>query len=317
MSKKYIYDDKGMDVRKSEGTSALGIFLKILKFATISLTSTIVCYAVFSLVFSTDTERRLKRENRMYGKLYGEMERKDRLLADVVTSLQIRDDEIYRDVFHTSAPDVDMLSAVDLLSITDTLTDLDISVLSGEKLKVLEKCSETVERNFERIFARLSEEDFIMPPMESPLRNFSFVNTGASVGKKISPFYKVDVEHRGLDMIAQSGTPVYASCEGVVSDVIRSGMGHGNVVEITHKGGYVTRYAHLGEIKISRGRSVTPDTQIGTVGMSGTTFAPHLHYEVLRDGKVMDPVNYFFRVAGPFEYADIVVMSTSIGQSMD
>ena len=95
MSKKYIYDDKGMDVRKSEGTSALGIFLKILKFATISLTSTIVCYAVFSLVFSTDTERRLKRENRMYGKLYGEMERKDRLLADVVTSLQIRDDNSF------------------------------------------------------------------------------------------------------------------------------------------------------------------------------------------------------------------------------
>lgn len=316
MSSKYIYDDQKMNVRKSGGT-VIGLFLKVLKYLALSLTATIIYYAIFSLVFSTDTERRLKMENRMYGKLYDEMERKDRLLADVVTSLQLRDDEIYRDVFHTTAPNVDMLSAVDLLSVTDTLTDLDISVLSGEKLKVLEKYASSVEKNFERIFNKLADKDFVMPPMDPPLKNFSYVSTGASVGKKISPFYKVDVEHRGLDMIAQAGTPVYASADGVVSDVVRSGMGHGNVVEITHKGGYVTRYAHLGGIKVSKGRAVKAGTQIATVGMSGTTFAPHLHYEVLRDGQVMDPVNYFFRHVGPYEYAGILVMSTSIGQSMD
>ena len=67
MSKKYIYDDKGMNVRKSEGTTALGVILKVLKYIALSLTVTILYYAIFALVFSTDTERRLKRENRMYG----------------------------------------------------------------------------------------------------------------------------------------------------------------------------------------------------------------------------------------------------------
>lgn len=315
-SRKYIYDDRQVSVRRARGT-VVGVLLKILKYVALSLTVTIIYYILFAMVFSTDTERRLKQENRMYGKLYPEMDRKDRLLSDVVTSLQLRDDEIYRDVFHTSAPDVDMLSSADRLAGTDTLTSADISVLTSERLGVLEQCCAAVEDNFAHIFKYLSDKNSVIPPMDSPLRNFSYVTTGASIGKRISPFYKVDVEHHGLDMIAPAGTPVYVSCDGVVSNTVRSGMGHGNVVEVEHNGGYVTRYAHLGEMKVSRGRVVKAGTLIGYVGMSGMTFAPHLHYEVLKDGEVMDPVNYFFLRVNPFEYTDIVVMSTSIGQSMD
>ena len=157
----------------------------------------------------------------------------------------------------------------------------------------------------------------MMPPMTNPLKNYSFAQTGASVGDKINPFYKVSIRHNGLDMIAPSGEPVYASADGVVRNVIRSRKGLGNVVEIDHGNGYVTRYAHLADVEVRKGRKVKRGNRIGYVGVSGNSFAPHLHYEVVRDTLILDPVNHLFASVTPEEYMNILVMSVSTGQSMD
>ena len=145
----------------------------------------------------------------------------------------------------------------------------------------------------------------------------SYVQTGASVGLKHNPLYKVDIQHGGIDLIAPQGSVVRASADGVVRSVTRSNKGLGNIVEIDHKNGYTTRYALLGDISVPQGRSVKRGQKIGTVGISSTTFAPHLHYEVLRGGKVLDPVNFLFASVDPDEYAKMLYMSVSTRQSMD
>ena len=89
------------------------------------------------------------------------------------------------------------------------------------------------------------------------------------------------------------------------------------MVVIDHRNGYFTRYAHLADIETARGRSVKRGTRIGYVGVSGNSFAPHLHYEVLRDTLVMDPVNYFFASMTPEEYMNTMILSVATGQSMD
>ena len=89
------------------------------------------------------------------------------------------------------------------------------------------------------------------------------------------------------------------------------------MVEIQHGGGYVTRYAHLQDIAVAKGRQIEKGTLIGHVGVTGMTFAPHLHYEVSRDGEYLNPVNYFLGAVSPYEYSAILVMSISTGQSMD
>jgi murein DD-endopeptidase MepM/ murein hydrolase activator NlpD len=123
--------------------------------------------------------------------------------------------------------------------------------------------------------------------------------------------------HNGLDLIAPAGDPVYATADGVVKEVTKSRKGLGNVVAIDHGNGYVTRYAHLADIEVRKGRRVKAGTRIGYVGVSGNSFAPHLHYEVLRDTVVMDPVNHFFASLDPEEYVNVMIMAATTGQSLD
>lgn len=316
MAKKYIYDDKQVRFHPSRNRIA-GLFPRLLKYFMFSIVFAVVLYGLFALLFSTDQERKLKQENRMYEKVYPEMEKNERLLSDVVASLQLRDDEIYGELFHAQAPNLERLSTIDFLAASDTIAAEDITALVGDKAEALMGRSYKVEENFRAIFDRLSAGDFVMPPMSMPIRGFSYAQTGASIGQKTSPFYKVKVEHHGLDMVVHVGTPVYATASGIVTEVTRSGRGQGNVVGITHEGGYVTRYAHLQNITVAKGRAVDVNTVIGHSGMSGLAFAPHLHYEVHKDGKILDPVNYFYHDVTPYEYADIAIMSVSVGQSMD
>ena len=120
-----------------------------------------------------------------------------------------------------------------------------------------------------------------LPPMTNPLAGFSYARTGASVGDRINPFYKVKVFHGGLDLISQQGESVVAAADGVVKEVTHSTKGLGNVVTIDHGNGYLTRYAHLENTRVTKGQKLARGQNIGQVGMSGNSFAPHLHYEVL------------------------------------
>ena len=216
-----------------------------------------------------------------------------------------------------SSPAVDPASSLDFLHGLDTIPDGQLAVATEKKLHHLENRSRSVEENFRKIFEIVTGEGYSAPPMRIPVGNVTFAQIGASVGSKTNPFYKVPMQHNGLDMIASSGEPVYAAADGLVSNVIRSRKGLGNVVEIDHGNGYMTRYAHLADIEVRKGRKLEKGTRIGYVGVSGNSFAPHLHYEVIKDTVVMDPVNYMFASVTPEEYVNMLVMSVTTGQSMD
>ena len=315
MGREYIVD-KDFKLKK-ERPSVWTIIRKILMFFIVTISLAIVYYILFALVFSTEEERRLKFENRLYEQEYPQMEQKEMLLADVVEGLRIKDDKIYEEIFNTSAPDMEQFSSLDFLKALDSIPDTDIVTRSAGRLDVLERSAGRVEDNFLKVMEAISEEKFVMPPMTNPLKEFTFAQTGASVGNKINPFYKVPMAHNGLDLIAPAGEPVYAVADGVVKEIIKSRKGLGNVVVIDHGNGYVTRYAHLADIETRKGRKVRMGTRLGYVGVSGNSFAPHLHYEVLRDTLVLDPVNHFFASVSPEEYMNMLIMSVTTGQSMD
>lgn len=316
MKSQYIFDKDNVRFRKAK-TSVWTVVRRILMFFVASVSMTVLYYVVISLFVSTDEERRLRQENRMYERELPELEARERLLADVVEGLQVRDDRIYEEIFHTSAPNMDPGSSLDFLIGLDSIPDKDIVKQSAGRLELLEKSASGVDDNFRRVIEMVQDKDFKAPPMANPLNDFSFAQTGASTGERINPFYKVKIMHNGLDLIAPAGDPVYAAADGVVSDVTKSRKGLGNVVTVDHGNGYVTRYAHLADIEVGRGRKVKKGTRIGYVGVSGNSFAPHLHYEVIRDTVVVDPVNYFFASVTPDEYVNMLIMSSSTGQSMD
>ena len=289
----------------------------VLKLFLASISLTVIYYIVFALFFSTDTERALRNENRMLERMYPEMERKAELLDDVVEGLRVRDMKIYEDIFETDAPELDRIPDMNLVSLTDSVAEESLVMLTEAKSEKLMSGASRVEENMRHILTRLSESGQAFPPMHLPLSDFSLPMTGASVGRKMNPFYKVTGNHEGLDFMATLGAEVLAAADGTVTQVSRSRKGPGNVVVIEHCDGYLTRYAHLQDMTVKRGQKVERGAVIGHVGMSGGSFAPHLHYEVWRDTLLCDPVNYFFGSVDPEEYVQMFIVSVMTGQSLD
>ena len=316
MNEDYVFDKDNVRFNK-ERTSFGKIVRRVLAFFLASLSIAVVYYIIFALIFSTDTESRLERENQMLEDMLPELEQKEALLSDVVTNLELRDNRIYAEIFQTAAPDVDPVSSLEFLHGMDTIPDDRLVKATADKLESLTSRAQTVEENFRQITALITGETKSLPPMKMPIRNVSFAQIGASVGSRTNPFYKVPMQHNGLDIIASSGEPIYAVSSGVVSDITRSRKGLGNVVTLSHKDGYLTKYAHLADIQVERGRSVKEGDIIGYVGTSGNSFAPHLHYEVHRDSIVLDPVSYFYTTVEPREYVNMLVVSAATAQSLD
>lgn len=315
MKGQYTFDDN-YKIKKAR-PSVWIIIRKVLLLLIASVSMAVLYYLIFALVFSTDEEKRLKQENKAYAEELPHLEEKERLLADVVEGLKLRDNRIYDEIFHASAPSVDPINSIDILTGLSTIPDNEIVRATENRLESLQSRAGSIEANFMEIARLLSCDTLVVPPMANPLKKFTFAQTGASTGVKVNPFYKVKLSHNGLDMIAPSGEPVHASAKGIVSEVTKSRKGLGNVVTIDHGNGIKTRYAHLADIEVRKGRAVKKGTRIGYVGVSGNSFAPHLHYEVLRDTVVLDPVNHLFASVGPEEYVNILIMSSMTGQSMD
>jgi murein DD-endopeptidase MepM/ murein hydrolase activator NlpD len=110
-------------------------------------------------------------------------------------------------------------------------------------------------------------------------------------GQRVDPFSGGSAWHAGLDFSAKPGTAVQAAAGGVViyADFRPD---YGNTVEINHGDGYVTRYAHQQELKVTTGDVVKRGQTIGTVGSTGRASGPHLHFEVLKNGRHVDPRRY-------------------------
>ena len=293
---------------------------RIFQYVLASILLAILYYIVFSLLFSTEEERRIARENRVMEQEYEKMQEKLELLDNTVSNLKYKDREIYRSIFNADPLIVSLIGSENsLIENIDTTRDDVIISKSHERLSVMEDDVEMVKGDI----ASINEECEYLGnsvryiPSIIPLKDFSIGQAGASVGKKINPFYKTVVMHTGMDLLGATGTDVVATADGIVSVTQRSKRNEGNLIVIDHKNGYSTTYSHLGDILVRKGQKVKQGDVIGRVGLSGMSFAPHLHYEISFNGKIMDPVNYFFAELTPEQYKDLVAISSNTGQSLD
>ncbi len=318
MRKKQIGNDpgnsSGVNVKRKSVRLVLGGIVRWL-LGTLSLA--VFYYILLAMFFSTEEEKRLMEENRMYEEKYIAMVEQNKMNAEVIKGLQIRDNDIYKQIFHSAPPSIDPAHSLDYEFDVDSIYSRSITENAAAKSRALLEDASKVNDNFSRVFEVLGRSDVAVPPMCAPLEDLGYAQIGASVGQKINPFTKVKTEHTGLDLIVGQGSPVMATAEGVVVEVIYRKKGLGNTVVISHAGGYETRYSHLSDIKVGRGRKVRKGEVVGEVGISGRSFAPHLHYEVWRDGKMEDPVNYLFTCLSPKEYTNVLYMAVHTEQSLD
>lgn len=305
MSKGYRYDAVSNSFKKV--TRSVGSVVgSVLAYTIAVLTLTTVFYVVFALLVSTDEEKALLRENRLYRRLYPELEAREQMISGSVELLQLRDNAIYGTLFASDAPSVNPESAADYLPDSDSLP-----------VENLSRMARRVEENFQEVMRLLEERPVASMPLSLPLKDMDYTQTGASVGRKINPIFKVEADHDGIDLIARQGEPVYATASGTVREVVHGSKGHGNVVVIDHGNGCESHYAFLTGITVSPGERVSVGKKIGAVGTARGSFAPHLHYEVYRDGKPQDPVHRFFASVTPESYARMMYFAATSMQSMD
>jgi murein DD-endopeptidase MepM/ murein hydrolase activator NlpD len=163
-----------------------------------------------------------------------------------------------------------------------------------------------------------AERIYAMPTLP-PIAALTADNLVSGFGMRINPFHKGMYEHPGVDLAAPRGTPVVASATGIVVDMKKSDLqaGYGNFIDIDHGHGFVTRYAHLETISVRLGQRIKKGSMIGSVGRTGGSVAPHLHFEVLRKGKPVDPVLFMIEGVTSHDYEVLKATSHKQNQSLD
>ena len=154
MNSQYIFDKDDIKFRKKR-TSVWAVLRRILVFFVATASMAVLYYLIVALVFSTDEQKRLQDENRMYAMEYPQLKEKEMLLSDVIEGLRLKDDHIYEEIFNMPAPDVDPGSSVEFLMGLDSIPDEDIVIYAERKLDKAEAAADAVERNFTRIMQSL------------------------------------------------------------------------------------------------------------------------------------------------------------------
>lgn len=141
----------------------------------------------------------------------------------------------------------------------------------------------------QRLLSKLQKRSHLLStiPMAKPVEGWY----ASGYGYRISPFTGKRTMHRGIDIAASVGTPIYAPADGVV---VFSGnkSGFGKFIMIAHGHGIVTHYGHNAQLLVKAGERIKRGAQIATVGMTGRTTGPHLHYEVWVNGRPIDPLKF-------------------------
>ena len=296
-----IMPDGGGEIR------TVRVSRRVVRMAAIAVTTFVLVLAAVTISLSVDAVReaelvRLRVENRHLSRNLSEVESKVSVLARTVDDLSVRekrfrllaglpyiDDEVRavgvggplsvatdREEFLSAAPEVAERTYAAAYDAEQLLRRLD---LLGESI---EEAMDSVDMHREVFAARPS-----IRPVQS---EDSWISSSFS-RSRFHPVLQYNRPHPGIDISALAGTPILATADGVVT-FAGNRVGYGKTVEIDHGYGYKTRYAHAGSISVKRGQRVERGTVLGEVGKTGLATAPHLHYEVLVDGRQVNPREY-------------------------
>ena len=317
---KYKFNPESLSYDKIR-TSVRKTIVKVFTFFTATVAITIVYYFIFSQFFSTPKERILLREINVMTENYETLTKDLAQIEDVLDNIQQRDSNIYRLIFESEPIPQTILRAgfgginryESVEGYLNSELMIETSLRSEILLKQLQMQSKMMNGMLEK--AKEKGDQLKTRPAIQPIENSDLTNTAAGFGYRIHPIHRTKKFHDGMDFAAPMGTPVRATGDGTVVETHKNGP-QGFRVIIDHGYGYKTVYAHLEAFSVKKGQKVTRGETIGKVGSTGMSTAPHLHYEVHKNGKPVDPINYYFNDLSPANYARIRDLS-NLGRTFD
>ncbi len=174
-------------------------------------------------------------------------------------------------------------------------------------------------KSYDEVFELVKKKAELLAsiPAIQPVTKRNITRLASGFGHRIHPIYKTYMMHAGIDFTAPIGTEIYATGNGVVAKTEYNGRGYGNNVIIQHGYGYSTLYGHMSRFAVRPGQRVKRGDVIGYVGNTGSSTGPHVHYEVIKNGKKIDPINFFFNDLTAEEYEKIREQASQSNQSFD
>ena len=275
---------------------------------------------MYILMFDSPKERQVRRENEELKRQYQILQERKATVDTVLKEITQTDENIYRLIFETEpAEKRDMATGIDPYLELTNHSDREIVFSNASRLDSMlgKSMHEKLDYDILRIKSEDKAEMLPYIPAIQPIENTDLTRTASGFGYRIHPIYKILKFHTGMDFTAPVGTPVYATGAGTVEEASRSRRGSGNRIVIDHGYGFKTAYAHLNELNTRVGRTVQRGDVIGTVGNTGLSTAPHLHYEVLINDEAVNPLNFYFMELDPSAYARMIAISKKSGQSFD
>ena len=319
---KYYYDKKSLSYKEINLTLKQKIQNLLLYILSASIITSLSFFVFYSF-FDSPKEKKLKSEINFLTSNYQKFESKLLDIETVLDDIQKRDDNIYREIFEANPIPTEIRKAgfggvnkykyLEGFSNTELLKELD------NKFDVLKKQLYVQSKSFDQIIELTKDKNKMLSsiPAIQPLSNKDLSRMASGFGYRIDPIYKTRKFHAGMDFSAKTGTPIYATGDGKVFKVSKSKRGYGNHVVIDHGYGYKTLYAHMSKTAVKRNQMVSRGDVIGFVGNTGKSVAPHLHYEVHKDGKKINPVNFYYNDLNAEEYERMIEISSRSNQSFD
>jgi murein DD-endopeptidase MepM/ murein hydrolase activator NlpD len=319
----YLYNEKTCQYERSK-VSVRDAIVYLLGLSIMSVVCFVGLTFLYNYLLETDAERALRAENRAIKKYKPVLEQKLSTINASLLELDNQDKALYAQLFN--APQPKQTSPVQTLPREKVLlagASAFSAYLEMLELKTTYLIDHAAYSNI--VFGNdihISDEDVNLlraVPSLPPVENLTAEHLASGYGDRVNPFHKGTYFHAGVDITFPRGTSVVAAANGVVLAVKRSELqaGYGNYVEIDHGKGFVSRYTHLEEIIVTPGQAVKRGMSIATIGNSGGSIAPHLHYEVLRDGEQVDPVLYMMETPSTDIYSLLLKKNKKQNQSLD
>jgi murein DD-endopeptidase MepM/ murein hydrolase activator NlpD len=323
MSKiRYKFDSKTLTYQKA-GTSLKEIIGKIFSYLFIGLfLAGLIIFAAYS-IWESPKEKILVRENRQLLAQYEIMNKKLSFLEELVEDMRRRDDDIYRVIFEAEPISENQrtqgVGGVNVYKNLENIANAEIVIDASKKIDMLSRKLYVQSKSYDEIFslAKKKTEMLASIPAIQPISNKDLRRLASGFGYRTHPIYKTQHLHTGIDFSAPTGTEIYATGDGKVVYADNAGRGYGTHVILEHGYGYQTLYAHMIKMNVKKGQNVKRGDIIGFVGSTGTSTAPHLHYEVIKNQHKINPINFFFNDLSPEEYDKVIEISSQQNQSFD
>ncbi len=320
---KYRYNESTLSYEKVE-LNGWQKLLRVLWFFTAATICGMGIYVVFNVIYDSPEERQLRADKEDLMIQYQLMNRKLDQMSTILADLENRDDNIYRTVFEAEPiPDNIRKSGIGGVNRYKNLerfrNESGTVIETARRLDMLAKQLYIQSKSFDEVMelAKKKEDLLASIPAIQPVSNSDLKRMSSGFGFRIHPIHKIRQFHWGMDFTAQTGTEIYSTGKGKVVFASNSHNGYGNHVIVDHGYGYQTLYAHMSEVKVKKGQEIKRGEVLGLVGNTGLSSAPHLHYEVIKDGNKVNPVNYYFNDLSPEEYDLMIQLASQENQSFD